>query len=449
MCVKTGIRLIVCFVFFFNGFIYAEDTLIHPELLSPQALEEYENEGRTSFGISVGEEILYRTKAQFSYKVFEFNYRNEGGEGKENQQQSSLKWIWKNFEVGVGRGQPHIAKGMILGNTMMRFTSALGGQAGVRPSKIGIKSSFQYKELIKFGFYYNPFYLFVFKYDDHFVGVMEIKNKFWLGGIGFYLAEKPIYESWFDLKKNEIRFSTNISFCGLKFNHISSDILYNSRPWTFIGSTVALGKEFREIKTDSKWGSGLKKGNYGFLAGISYSDTPWKAGCISYSILGSQYHEKQLIVDLRYKKNPIEITLSLNQRSIMELRTRKSFPYVKDYEGDKKVIPKLNIKIKALKHLDLGYQLQADMVLPNSYAVLYRLDYEKEDDHIRLQVSQSNSGSGDLYFVRPLTLSSYAIRKAPKEKTTYIDLLYCKKLERFEIYVLVRTEGVNFGINYK
>ena len=433
----------------FNAFCLGQDTLIHAELLNPHAMEEYENEGSSSFRLGFGEEIQYRTKAQFTYKGFKFNYRNEGGEKDENDQRSSLTWNWKNFEIGFGRGQPNIAKGMILGNTMMRFTSALGGQAGVRPTKIGIKSSFQYKELMRFGLNFNFFNLSLFRYDGQYGGVVEIKNRSWLGGMGFYIADKPIYESWFDHKSDRFRISANLSFCGIKFNHLTGDILYRSGEWKFFVSAVALSKDFTVIKTDSKWGSGLTKGNHGFSAGISYSETPWKAGFISYVILGSQYREDQFIFDLRYKKKPFEVTLSLNQRSIMELCTRTSFPFVLDYMESKRVIPKLSLKIQPCEHFNLVYQLQSDLEHPSSYAALFRLNYEKQDYHIRLQISNSRSDDGDLYFIRPLSLSSYAIRKAPEEQTSYIDLLCSKKRERFEVYMLIRNEGINMGIIYK
>lgn len=440
--------MIVLVMLLFLKIVIAQDSLIYPESMSPQTMEEFENDGNVTFRISFTGEIVYKAKAQFTHKGFELNYLSYGGE-KETEQYASISWLSKWVILGMGRGQPNIAKGMILGNTMMRFTPNLRSQSGISPAKLRIKNYDYYKELIFASGVINKFDISLFRYNGTYCGFIQYRQKEWFSGAAWYGLEKPVIETWANYKSDQIKGSVNASLASGNFNHATGDLYYSHGVFRLFMSVIYLHPEFLSLKSDSKWGSGLKAGSQGYASGAGLSISPWKINILGYCILRNDHYEQRSMLDVRYKKKVFEIILSYSSKTIKELIEDNNFPFALSWQEQDYRICKMNVKYQIKKELQLSYQLQGDIMHSRSYASIFRLTYRKSGNILRFQLSHCRSYNNALYFLRPLTASSYSIRRAPTEETLYIDMLYSRNIGKMKLYILLRNEGMNVGFNYK
>jgi hypothetical protein len=426
----------------------AQDSLMYLESMSPQSMAEFENDGKVTFRVSFSGEIGYRAKAQFTYRGFELYYLNQGGE-KEIEQCMSLSWSSKWMKLGMGRGQPNIAKGMILGNTMMRFTPDPRSQSGISPAKLKIKNYDYYKELVFASAVINKFDISLFRYNDTYGGFIQYRQKKWFTGAAWYGLGKPVIETWANYKSDQIKGSVNASLASGNLNHATGDLYYSQGVFRLFISAIYLHPEFLSLKSDSKWGSGLKAGSQGYASGAGLLISPWKINILGYCILRDNYQEQRYMLDLRYKKKPLEVILSYSSKVISELKENDNFPFARSWQEQEYRICKMNVKFQIKKELQLSYQLQGDIMNLQSYASVLRLTYRKSGNLLRFQLSNCRSWDNALYFLRPLTSSAYSIRRAPKEETVYLDLIYSRDIGMMKIYVLLRNEGMNVGFDIK
>ncbi len=448
MFIEKNLRMIVLVMLLLLKIVIAQDSLMYPESMSPQTMEEFENDGNVTFRISFTGEIAYKAKAQFTYKGFELNYLSYGGE-KETEQYASLSWLSKWVALGMGRGQPNIAKGLILGNTMMRFTPNPRSQSGISPAKLRIKNYDYYKELIFVSGVINKFDVSLFRYNGTYCGFIQYRQKEWFSGAAWYGLESPVIETWANYKSDQIKGSVNASLVSGNLNHATGDLYYSHGVFRLFMSAIYLHPEFLSLKSDNKWGSGLKAGSQGYAGGASFSISPWKLSTLGYCILRDNYQEQRYMLDLRYKKKPLEVIFSYSSKAILKLIENDTFPFARAWQEQDYRICKMNVKIKIQKELLLSYQLQGDIMHSRSYASILRLTYRKSENFLRLQLSHCQSWNNALYFLRPLTSSAYSIRRAPTEETLYIDMLYSRNIGMMKIYVLLRNEGMNVGFDIR
>jgi len=448
MSIENILRMIVLVMLSFLKIAIAQDSLMYLESMSPQSMAEFENDGNVTFRVSFTGEIGYRAKAQFTYKGFELYYLNQGIE-KEIEQCMSLSWLSKWLILGMGKGQPNIAKGIILGNTMMRFTPDPRSQSGISPAKLKIKNYNYYKELVFASAVINKFDISLFRYNGTYCGFIQYKQKEWFSGAAWYGLEKPVIETWANYKSNQIKGSVNASLASGNLNHATGDLYYSQGVFRLFISAIYLHPEFLSLKSDSKWGSGLKAGSQGYAGGTGLSISPWKINILGYCILRNDYYEQRSMLDVRYKKKVFEIILSYSSKNIKELIENDNFPFARSWQEQDYRICKMNVKFQIKKELQLSYQLQGDMMHSRSYASVLRLTYRKSGDLLRFQLSNCRSWDNALYFLRPLTSSAYSIRRAPAEETLYLDLLFSRNIGMMKIYVLLRNEGMNVGFDIK
>ncbi|RKY53019.1 MAG: hypothetical protein DRP93_07215, partial [Candidatus Neomarinimicrobiota bacterium] len=357
MFIEKNLRMIVLVMLLLLKIVIAQDSLMYPESMSLQTMEEFENDGSVTFRISFTGEIAYKVKAQFTYKGFELNYLSYGGE-KETEQYASLSWLSKWMILGMGRGQPNIAKGIILGNTMMRFTPNLRSQSGISPVKLRIKNYDYYKELIFMSGVINKFDVSLFRYAGSYCGLVQYGQKDRFTGIAYYGLKNPVIETWVNYKSNQIKTSLNVSFTFDNLNHVTSDFYYCREKIRLFISAIYLQREFEALKSDSKWGSGLKAGSEGYAGGARLSILPWKINILGYCILRNDYYEQRSMLDMRYKKKVFEIILSYSSKTIKELIEDDNFPFALSWQEQDYRICKMNVKFKIKKELQFSYQLQ-------------------------------------------------------------------------------------------
>jgi hypothetical protein len=358
--------------------------------MSPQLMEEFENDGKVTFRISFTGEIEYKAKAQFSYRGFELNYLSHGGD-KDAEQCASLSWSSKWMILGIGRGQPNIAKGMILGNTMMRFTPDPRSQAGISPAKLRIKNYDYYKELVFVSAAINKFDISLFRYNDTYGGFIQYRQKKWFSGAAWYGLENPVIETWANYKSNQTKGSINASLASGNLNHATGDLYFSQGIFRLFMSAIYLHQEFLSLKSDSKWGSGLQAGSQGYAGGAGLSSSPWKINILGYCILRDNYQEQRYMLDMRYKKKPFEVIISYSSKVIFELIENNNFPFARSWQEQDNGICKMNIKFQIKKELKFSYQLQGDIMHSRSYASVLRLTYRKSGDILRFQLSNCRS----------------------------------------------------------
>ena len=448
MSIEQKARMIIFIVPLILKTAIAQDSLMYLEALSTQAMEEFENSGRVSLKISCAEEIQYRLKTQFNYRGFELNYLDEGGK-KEGEKTVSLSWSSKWVGIGMGRGQPNIAKGIILGNTMMRFTPGLSSQAGISSPKMKIKNYNYYKPLIYLTGSIRDVDISAFRYNEFYCGLVQYRYNEWHTGVSYYGLEKPVIEGWVNYKNKSVKTCLNTSIAPGKLNHIGSDLYYAYGVFSLFMSAIYLHPEFLALKSDSKWGSALRPGSQGYAGGASLTFSPWKFSCLAYCILKDDYREQRSMLDLRYKKKALEIALSYSAKKAIELTENDKFPFTQYWQEEEYGICKVNVKYQIQKELQLSYQLQGDIMHLESYVSVLRLTYRKSGNLLRFQLSNCRSWDNALYFLRPLSSSTYSIRRAPTEETLYLDLIYSRNIGMMKIYVLLRNEGMNVGFDVK
>jgi hypothetical protein len=235
----------------------------------------------------------------------------------------------------------------------------------------------------------------------------------------------------------------------LKFNHICGDVLVKHKKLSLYAAAIGLQKDFNALKIDSKWGSGLKPGSCGIAAGITGSFTPLKVSMIAYDMICDKSEERRFLFECVYKKRPMEILFSYTGKHLAALSDKDIFPFERDWRSERSDVCKMNLKLNLEKGLLLNCQLQGDVANPGSYAAVIRLTYEQKKEQLRFQLTACRGPDADLYFLRPLGPSTYTIRKTPREEAFYWDILYSKDIGSMELYVLLRSEGVNLGFDHE
>lgn len=452
MCARYKIRnwLIIGFTFALR--LVAQDTLMYHELMNPEISEACHNEGRSSLKLFFENEIGIDLRTDITYNDFIIHYRMKGWRVKEYDQYGALEWATTHFHAALGRGRPNIAKGLILGNTMMRFTPALSSQAGIRAAKLRSTASDYYKPLINAGMNFcfpghNVNYVLnAFRYNDHYGAIAEFGHEKLNSGIAVYPGNRTITEIWSSYGNKKFKACLDLSLAGLTYNHMYSDLFYRQGRLDLFAAIVHLENDFIAIKADSKWGSGLLPGSRGYAGGIGFTGSPCKMNAIAFLIDGKEQQEQRVMIDFRYTKTPFEFRLLYTDKLIETVKSAETFPFALTLSKQLARICKAVIKVRLTRNLDLSCQCQADLTTPDAYAAYLRISYQTEEKNLRLQISHAGAGDADLYYVRPLSPSYYGIRKAAKEPGYFIDLVCSRKIGNYELYILLRSEGIQTGI---
>ena len=431
---------------FFAGIADAQDSLSFPELLSIRYFEESEIRALIRSRIALKNNISYKNTIVIERQPFTLYYRNTGEEN-DPEQIFSCAFQSRFIQAGIGRGRPHIAQGIILGNTMMRFTPDPLANFRMGTSRLKIKNYEYYPSLYYLGLHIKKMSLSVFQYDDIFSVIGQIRRENIQAGLAIYGLKNPIYESWAAYRGSVFRGSINGSIIssGLSsfgLNHIAVDALISHAPFRWHSGAIRIGSSFVEYDVDSKWGTGLIPGSIGLIGGTMFSTGKWKIRGTAYQIYHVQQHEKRLLLDVLYRKAPYEIGISYIQKRLNKLNASEVFPYALEWHKTQSGILKTRMKIKINETLKLDSQIQADILKGNAFSVLYRLTYRSGDHILRLQVTHGRSDETILYLLRPMNYNRYVIQRIPTETATYIDLVYSFMLRAFRCSILINNDGI-------
>ncbi|MDZ7796868.1 MAG: hypothetical protein U5N56_07420 [Candidatus Marinimicrobia bacterium] len=110
---------------------------------------------------------------------------------------------------------------------------------------------------------------------------------------------------------------------------------------------------------------------------------------------------------------------------------------------------KTRMKIQFSPATLLDMQMQTDLRHAYAHALLARITHRKNDTVLRVQGTLCGSGTTILYLLRPLTATSYAIRRAPEGFAGYIDLVYSFMLGPMRCSLLFCNEGLSATMEMK
>ncbi len=433
--------ILLLIVMFFAGIANAQDSLSFPELMSARYFEESEIRALIRSRITLKNSVSYKNTIVIERQPLTLYYRNTGEEN-DPEQVFSCAFQSRFIQAGIGRGRPHIAQGVILGNTMMRFSPDPLANFRMGTSRLKIKNYEYYPSLYYLGLHIKDVSLSVFRYDGIFSAIGQIRRENIQAGLAIYGLDNPVCESWTTYRGQVFRGAINgsITFSGL--NHISADALISHSPFRWHFGAIRIGSSFVEYDADSKWGTGLTPGSIGFIGGIIFSPGKWKIRGTAYHIYHAQRHEKRLLLDALYRKSPCEIGISYIQKELNKLNPGKIFPYVPEWQKTESGILKTRIKIKINETLKLDTQIQADILKGNAFSVLCRLTYRSGNHILRLQSTYGRSDETILYLLRPMNYNRYLIQRVATETARYIDLVYSFMLGTFRCSILMNNDGI-------
>ena len=426
---------------------YGEDSESYPEFLAGNFFEESESGARVHSQISYKNNFAYKNTVVVEQGLLALYYRGSGGAGDPDQL-LSVSLTSDHLQAGIGRGRPHIARGVILGNTMMRFTAD--------PASY-FRSGMSYPKIRNYDYYPRLYYLGaetrkinarLFIYKDIPCGLAEIKHTPIQAGIAFYGMQDPVAESWLAYHTDGLRSDINLSMSPRGFNHLSADLLIRHTifVWHFAG--IQLSEDFIACAGDSKWGSALKPGSGGLTAAMSFSVKRWKIRGSAYHIYHPTRSEQRLTLDAAYRKKPFEFGLVFTGKYISEVKTSNTFPVGPYRQFTQSDILKARIKMDLTQKVILDIQILGDPRYGDAYGFFCRVTHNTPEGSLRLQYTRGRSSGAVLYVLRPLNHTRYLIQRLPLNEVQYFDLVCSRMIGPLRCSILLSPGGITAEMEF-
>ncbi|MDZ7796869.1 MAG: hypothetical protein U5N56_07425 [Candidatus Marinimicrobia bacterium] len=311
----------------------AQDSLEYAESFSARFFEEYESGARISCRIAAKPHFSYKNKLVIESGPMTLYYHNNGTAEKSGDV-FSVSFHTRFFEGGYGRGQPNIARGIILGNTMMRLTPDAVSNYRMRDLNIRIKNYSYYPFFAYANTKIKNTSVYVFRYDNTYCAAAGYRKNSFQAGMAFYNTEKPIAEAWFEFPGEFLQGTVNGSVTQDGFNHASADMIVRSGSLRWHAGAVWLASGFRDCDNDSKWGTGLRPGGRAFTTGNVFRTGRWKIKNVFYGIYHEEYRERRFMTDAAYKKSLLKYAFPIRKGAGTNFRRQKLFPM--PYRGKRK-----------------------------------------------------------------------------------------------------------------
>ncbi|MBN2780476.1 MAG: hypothetical protein JXR21_00765 [Candidatus Marinimicrobia bacterium] len=425
-----------------------EDSLAYPELFSAALFEEPGNGARIVTRLSLKENFSYQHTAVLERAPFTLYYTGLGASG-DPEQLVSCSFSAGPFRAGAGRGRVHIAKGLILGNTMMRFSPDPASNFRMEGVKAAIGNYTYCSSLIFAGAQWKSLSADLFRIKDITGASLQYRNKALTSGLAFYRTADAVAEIWTSHSGKILSGQLNASFCLSGVNHLAGEILIRQGPFRWHAGAVWLSPDFTACSPDSKWGSGLIPGSCGFTAAGQIPAGFWKLRSAFYAITHPRQRESRYWLSAGYARAPFEFGLFYDEKYQEFISASACFPFPENRQSEHSRILKGQIKLDLSRSLHLDAQVQADLLHRSACAALTRLSYRHSGTLLRLQLSRGYSDGTVLYILRPASASRYTIRRMPVNDITYLDLLYSAMLGPLRCSLLLCSEGVSAEFEMK
>ena len=421
----------------------------HAEFFSERFFDECDTAASVSGKLSFGPEFSFRNTVILESGPFRFHYRNSGT-GEALQSFCSFAFRSRYLQAGAGRGQPHIARGIILGNTMMRMRPDPVSNFRMGKLRMKIRNYEYYKRFVYAGTRIRGNSLYFFQYGDSYAAAAEYRDTDDLrAGLAFYATAEPVTEAWCFSNTGKLRGSLDVSFTKKGFNHGAADVLLRSGSLRWHTAFVWLSPDFRDCKSDHKWGAGLKNGGRGFTAGTTFRRGRWKCTGVFCGIYGDTYRERRFMLNAVWKHEATDLHLAYLHACTEEIDSAPVFPFIRKWHSGKGDILKARIRYDLSPQAQLDLQIQNDIRYAEAFAFYVRLTQRQGENILRLQLALCRSAESVMYFLRPLSASRYGIRRAPAVFTRYIDIVYAVKLGPLRCSLLLRNEGLSAGMEMR
>jgi hypothetical protein len=172
-----------------------EDSLSFPELLSPHYFEELEGTARFILQFRLRNDYACKSICHIDHGPFSFYLRSSEEQGT-LRTSAGLSFASKHWQAGIGRGRPHIARGRILGNTMMGFSADPRNNYRIGRGNIRIRNYDYYPSLIYLGGEYGGVSLTAMLMSAVPVIISRLERKTFSTGLELFLTQPAILETW-------------------------------------------------------------------------------------------------------------------------------------------------------------------------------------------------------------------------------------------------------------
>ncbi len=425
-----------------------EDTLAYPELFPPALFDEAVGGARIVTRLALKQGFSYQHTAVLERAPFTLYYTGLSDTG-DPEQLVSGSFSAGPFRAGAGRGRVHIAKGFILGNTMMRFSPDPASNFRMEGVKAAIGNYTYCPSLVYAGAQWKSLSLDLFRTKSINGASLQYRDKVLTTGLALYGTARMIAEIWASHSGKVLsgHFNGSASLYGV--NHLAGEVLIRQGPFRWHAGAVWLSPDFIACSPDSKWGSGLIPGSRGFTAAGQVPAGAWKLHSAFYAITHPRQRESRYWLSAVYARTPFEFGLFYDEKIREFMSASGRFPFPETRQSEHSRILKGQIKLDLSRSLRLDAQVQADVLHRSACAALTRLSYRHSGTLLRLQLSRGYSDGTILYILRPATASRYTIRRMPVNDITYLDLLYSVMLGTLRCSFLLCSEGAAAEVEMK
>ncbi|MDD5709864.1 MAG: hypothetical protein PHC77_05000 [Candidatus Marinimicrobia bacterium] len=445
------LKICVCCVFLWSVTLFAgtpEDSLGFAELLSANYFEELDCDARFSLQFRLRERSDYKGNCHIERGPFSFYLRSSGEQG-DPQTTAGLACASQRWHAGIGRGRPHIARGMILGNTMMGFSADPRSNYRMSSNRIGIRNYSYYPSLLYLGGTIRGISLTAMCIDRVPVLLQGLERNNFSSGIALFLGRPGILESWCEYRAASWRASLDISFTRQGWNHACADLFFHCGALQLHAGSLACAGNFTGFKSDAGWGVSPQAFSRGFCGGISFSAEQWKFKGSAYRIAEPENLRRRLYLDLQYRNKRLNAGLGLQVKNICSIAASDIFPFPRTLHCMRDILLKAGIKYTLSTALQIDIQLLTDLLHRQAGAASLRLSYRKDRDILRLQITRGASAETVIYLLRPLDTNSYSIQRMPLTESVYVDLVYARMLGPLHCSILVNASGLMFKMTMK
>lgn len=425
-----------------------EDSLGFVELLSANYFEELNSDARFTLQFRLRDAIDYKGTCNIIRGPFSFYLSSSGKQG-DPQTCAGLAYVSRFCQAGIGRGRPHIARGMILGNTMMGFSADPRSNYRMGSNSIRIRNYSYYPSLLYLGGTIRGFSLTAMCLDRVPVLLHGLDRDNFSSGFGLYLTRPGILESWCEYRAAAWQASLDISFTRLEWNHTCADLFFYCGALQLHAGSMATSGTFTGFKSDPDWGVTPQAFSRGLRGGISFSAGKWKFKSSAYRIAEPENLRRRFYLDLQYRSKPFNSGLGLQVKDTRTITASEIFPFPQTLLCSRDILLKAAIKYTLSGTLQFDIQLLTDLARRQAGAGSFRLSYRNGSDLLRLQITRGASAETVIYLLRPLDAGSYSIQRMPLTESVYVDLIYARMLGPLHCSILVNASGLMFKMTMR
>ncbi len=450
-----AISFIIIVLFFLNcsrifGDDFSDSTLFLEGISSERAQEIYTN-GFGMFRSKASITEFNQIKTQFYvdlYSHLKIFHQNILYSDKVIKNLNSMMIYSGRFSAGIGRGSVNIAKGFVVGNQFMRFTSNVSQNFHISNYKIQTKNYDYYKKLKHISYTGKKIRVSFADYANIFISSGEFINNDDIYGMAIYYEKNnSLFEYWIRMKRDITKFNINLSHSDNHLNHLNIGLLQQFESFKFNSSITKLSSNYKSFDNDTKWGSYLDSEGIGFINGLEYSNSKnLKLKSVFVFANETDVNSKKWINEVRLTFDQIKFLVTYQIKNQDILDNSDDFPYLLYNTNYIEDVLLFRTDYKYSKYLFLQWSNYYSPADKFSFLTYFRLKYKTSKYHFLAQYSFGEKKTSNIYFTRPLYYPYYLIQRL-NENSTYLDLNFGYVLGYSVFNILYKTDFVDYEIS--